>query len=131
MWERIPVGRPERHALGAWQHQDEGSLATVGFLWKNAGTIWGNTNRRYLDYVNALDCLTHNHVEWRPYDREEVINMNLSPMCNAGSDLWRNVCPLICFYVVEYHLPHRVKRQFGILQDFPPQPIDTGKDLHK
>jgi hypothetical protein len=22
-------------------------------------------------------------------------------------------CPLICFYAVEYHLPHRVARQFG------------------
>lgn len=40
----------------------------------------------------------------------EVQNMNLSTMCRADKDMWLVMCPFICFYAVEYHLPHRVAR---------------------
>jgi hypothetical protein len=33
--------------------------------------------------------------------------------------------PLICFYVVEYHLPHHVTRQFDRLQPCLPEDFST------
>ena len=39
--------------------------------------------------------------------------------------------PLIFYFVVELHLPHRVKRQFSRLQDFPPEAISTSQALHR
>jgi hypothetical protein len=52
-------------------------------------------------------------------------------MCTIDEDYWHNICPLICFYVVEYHLPHRVARQFGHLQNYPPDYYNTSHNLHE
>ena len=37
--------------------------------------------------------------------------------------------PLICFDIVEVHLPERVRRQYGLVQNIPP-PCDTEPELH-
>ena len=63
--------------------------------------------------------------------RDEVEDLQLSMICKADEGLWLMRCPLICFYAVEYHLPHRVARQFGREQPCPPQPISTSWELHK
>jgi hypothetical protein len=55
----------------------------------------------------------------------------VSNVCDSDSELYRVRCPLICFYAVEYHLPHRVARQFGARQRCPPSLVSTGVDLHK
>ncbi|XP_021315899.1 uncharacterized protein LOC110435007 isoform X1 [Sorghum bicolor] len=52
-------------------------------------------------------------------------------MCKMDEDLYLMRCPLICFYAVEWHLPHRVARQFGLKQQFPIEPFSTSIDLHK
>jgi hypothetical protein len=41
--------------------------------------------------------------------------MDLNCICKHDSDLWRGEVPLICYYVVEWHLPNGVSRQFGKL----------------
>ncbi|KAM3389634.1 hypothetical protein ACQJBY_011654 [Aegilops geniculata] len=52
-------------------------------------------------------------------------------MCTRDSHLWRIRCPLICIYVVEWHLPHRVAMQFGMRQHTPPEPASMGGlELH-
>ena len=40
----------------------EGLVATMAFLWKNILTVHDNPGRRYIDYSNALDCLTPSFV---------------------------------------------------------------------
>jgi hypothetical protein len=70
-------------------------------------------------------------VEWEPYNTEVVLAMPLNPMCRRDQDLSRMRCPLICFYAVEIHLPHRVARQFGLAQAFPSDEVSTSIDLHK
>jgi hypothetical protein len=55
----------------------------------------------------------------------------LSNMCGVDSDIYRMRCPLIYFYAVEWHLPHRVARQFGVGQLWPMDPHPIGVDLHK
>jgi hypothetical protein len=61
-----------------------------------------------LTYVELLGYL-------QPYESDEVEPMNLSPICKQDQELWRGQLPLICYYIVEWHLSSRVLRQFGKL----------------
>lgn len=65
---------------------------------------------------------------WQPY---EEVPFALSDLCGLDEDLYRMKCPLICFYAVEWHLPYRVSRQFGKLQEWPVPPHSTSYDLHQ
>jgi hypothetical protein len=49
--------------------------------------------------------------------------------CRIGQEVWRSVTPLICFQIVEWHLPNRALRQFGMQQDIS-QPVNTDVKLH-
>ena len=44
--------------------------------------------------------------------------------------MWLTISPLIFFYIVEWHRPDRVLRQFGLLQHIPEQ-CDTELGLHR
>jgi hypothetical protein len=39
--------------------------------------------------------------------------MDLNAMCKRDQDLSTTVLPLICYYIVEWHLSIRVRHQFG------------------
>ena len=69
-------------------------------------------------------------VTWLPYTRGEVVELELNPMCERDSTLWMTLSPLVFFHAVEYHLPHRVMRQFGKLQATPPMVFSTDLNLH-
>ena len=73
-------------------------------------------------------------MEWEPYgsgdDFPLVFDFQLNPMCTREKHLWLMRCPLICNWAVEFHLPHRVMRQFGLFQSHPPEWKDTDKQLH-
>ncbi|XP_035820935.1 serine/threonine-protein phosphatase 7 long form homolog [Zea mays] len=70
-------------------------------------------------------------VTWQPYLDPYFASIQLSSMCSIDENLYLMRCPLICFYAVEYHLPHRVARQFGLRQEFPVEPFSTSIELHK
>ena len=70
-------------------------------------------------------------VKWEPYAEEEVVDIQFSALCSIDEALYRKRCPLICFYAVEYHLPHRVARQFGMRQMWPVAQFSTSVALHK
>ncbi|CAN6303670.1 unnamed protein product [Urochloa humidicola] len=70
-------------------------------------------------------------VTWEPYKEQKVLDLQLSTMCYVDDDLCMMICPLICFYAVEYHLPLRVARQFGLKQEWLVPPFSTSVDLHK
>ena len=44
--------------------------------------------------------------------------------------MWRSTIPLICFWLVEFHLLDRVLRQFGLKQE-QPRDANTNRDLYK
>ena len=69
-------------------------------------------------------------VEWKPYDRQEVKDLNVPACVAQDEELWRSECPLILYYVVEYHQPNRVSKQFGKKQEFPIQPPPSQR-LHE
>ena len=90
IWQRFPVGRPYRGELEVlisvaislfvggtlndfwitiiflllqpWPHHDEESRPTVAYCWKNVGAVRGDPARRYMRYMDDLDCLTQNQV---------------------------------------------------------------------
>ena len=73
-------------------------------------------------------------VDWEPYGEFDHIGSampDLNPKCTEEADFWRMRCPLICMWLVEYHQPHRVMRQFGLYQECPPQWQDTDHALHR
>jgi hypothetical protein len=49
-------------------------------------------------------------VIWQPYETDGVQGMGLNAICRHDQDLWTVVLPLICYYIVEWHLPVRMVR---------------------
>lgn len=49
---------------------------------------------------------------WEPYMPETISQL-------PGRRIWRSVTYLICYNLVEPHMPHRVCRQFGLQQNIP------------
>ncbi|KAK4392808.1 Serine/threonine-protein phosphatase 7 long form [Sesamum angolense] len=45
--------------------------------------------------------------------------------------LWRSICPLIFYAIVEMHHPERVLRRFGMMQNISDQPDTRDMSLHK
>ncbi|KAK1649527.1 hypothetical protein QYE76_067332 [Lolium multiflorum] len=88
----------------------------------------------YRHYTEELDTLTAGQVDWEPYGTYYRIGAgmaDLNPKCLEEARFWRMRCPLICMWLVEYHQPHRVMRQFGLYQECPPQWQDTDHALHR
>ncbi|KAK1681211.1 hypothetical protein QYE76_042059 [Lolium multiflorum] len=88
----------------------------------------------YRHYTEELDTLTAEQVNWEPYGTYYHIGAgmaDLNPKCVEEARFWRMRCPLICMWLVEYHQPHRVMRQFGLYQECPPQWQDTDHTLHR
>jgi hypothetical protein len=57
--------------------------------------------------------------------------MALNAIFRCNQDLWMVIVPLICYYVVEWHLPIRVVRQFGGLQTIAVQHEPMSHSLHE
>ena len=74
-------------------------------------------------------------VEWEPYgsgsDFPLLYEFTLNPQCLKDKRFWLMRCPLICNWAVEFHLPQRVMRQFGLFQAHPPEYRYTDKQLHR
>ncbi|KAM0902127.1 hypothetical protein ACQ4PT_019507 [Festuca glaucescens] len=135
-WLRLPVGRPIEMCRNDWKdHRDPLRMPTAAYLWDNTEPFHGESEECYMRYTSQLDALTLEKVTWEPYGEPGSIGRHilfrLNPKCLEEAHLWRMNCPLICFYAVEYHLPDRVMRQFGLFQETPPPWKDTRKELHE
>ncbi|CAH9138829.1 unnamed protein product, partial [Cuscuta epithymum] len=65
-------------------------------------------------YRDALDRMSEDQITWMPY-RPDML-AELPPAGREQTHIWRARVPLICFDIVELHLPDRVMRQFGFEQ---------------
>ncbi|XP_021311829.1 serine/threonine-protein phosphatase 7 long form homolog [Sorghum bicolor] len=115
-----------RTAMGNPHHRP-----TFAHLWDQAKVAFSRTSRAYVQYANELDTLRPSMVNWEPYTANDALHLGVSSMCSEDEDLYLMICPLICFYAVEWHLPNRVARQFGLCQQWPVPPFDTSVELHK
>ncbi|KAL0311544.1 UNVERIFIED_CONTAM: protein MAINTENANCE OF MERISTEMS [Sesamum angustifolium] len=66
---------------------------------------------------------------WQPYDMES--NVIMAYVRDFNPQLWRSICPLIFYAIVEMHHSERVRRQFGMMQNIPDQPDTRDMSLHK
>jgi hypothetical protein len=70
-----------------------------------------------------------------PYESPEMIALQEShghdSMCFRDKTLCMAQCPLIFYYVVEYHLPSWVMQQFGLEQPVRPPCPSTSVELHR
>ena len=66
-------------------------------------------------------------MTWQPYT---TAKMDALPhICRSVHEIWRSHCSLVCFDIVELHLPDSVMRQFGLEQVIP-RACDTQPQLH-
>lgn len=135
-WLRLPVGRPIEMRRNDWNdHRDPLRFPTAAYIWDNTEPFHGESKECYMRYISQLDALTPEKVTWEPYGEPGSIARHIlfrvNPKCLEEAHLWRMTCPLICFYAVEYHLPDRVMRQFGLFQETPPPWKDTRIELHE
>jgi hypothetical protein len=127
LWDQVtvPHARMERAYK---EYTDELDRLMAYSASTNYYTYWFERNY-LLSYLTS--CLDTLQVTWEPYADEATLPFAVSNVCDSDSELYRVRCPLICFYAVEYHLPHRVALQFRVRQRCPPSPVSTGVDLHK
>uniref|UniRef100_A0A0D9VVN9 Aminotransferase-like plant mobile domain-containing protein n=1 Tax=Leersia perrieri TaxID=77586 RepID=A0A0D9VVN9_9ORYZ len=65
-----------------------------------------------------------------PYHSDEDSNISFNSLCLRRREVLVSRT-LICFWAVEYHLPHRVMRQLGKYQECPVEDIPMDVALHK
>ncbi|OAY78948.1 Serine/threonine-protein phosphatase [Ananas comosus] len=70
-----------------------------------------------IDVGFSENSIGDREITWRPYT-DAVLEV-LPAFCVQGSEVWRSLTTLICFHIVELHVPDRVLRQFGLLQHIP------------
>nr|POF10536.1 serine/threonine-protein phosphatase 7 long form like [Quercus suber] len=79
-------------------------------------------------YRNQISTTRPDQVKWEPHGNDLS---HLPPSFRTeGSNMWRSTIPLICFWLVEFHLSNRVLRQFGLKHE-QPRDANTNRDLHK
>nr|XP_020184708.1 protein MAIN-LIKE 1-like [Aegilops tauschii subsp. strangulata] len=124
-WERLPVGRPKSVKFNPWDEDGELRHPTWAYKWDVVSEMTNDVNLMYQKYIAKLDTITPEQVVWQPYGANDRLGYTeesaINPMCLRDRDLWLMRCPLICNWAVEFHLPHRVFRQFGLFQPHPPE----------
>lgn len=65
---------------------------------------------------------------WDPYPAMAYATLPEHSGMLVGT--WRSAVPLVCFDIVELHLPERVLRQYGMVQGIPPE-CNTDAHLHR
>ncbi|CAH9081713.1 unnamed protein product [Cuscuta epithymum] len=140
-WEYIHIGRPiivGYHGIDGQPLPDEPprllgphhvrGVDPLGRRWLYAGLSRMSSATGLGVYRDALDRMSEDQITWMPY-RPDML-AELPPAGREQTHIWRARVPLICFDIVELHLPDRVMRQFGFEQVIP-RPIDTYVELHK
>ncbi|KAL0292108.1 UNVERIFIED_CONTAM: Serine/threonine-protein phosphatase 7 long form [Sesamum angustifolium] len=134
-WSRIiplcpGLGAPRVH-MG--QHQIDNNRVLPGALY---GAMWNcehtftRTVRTTVRVIrDILDEMQYDQFIWQPYDMESNVIMAYAGDFNP--QLWRSICPLIFYAIVEMHHPERVLRQFGMMQNIPDQPDTRDMSLHR
>uniref|UniRef100_A0A8I7BFE6 Aminotransferase-like plant mobile domain-containing protein n=1 Tax=Hordeum vulgare subsp. vulgare TaxID=112509 RepID=A0A8I7BFE6_HORVV len=117
-WEHIQIGRPER-----LENKSLTSDQPLGCRWDVP--FKNRENVRSIDqefYRHGIDTIADCQITWDPY-KPSLID-GLPALCTLGSAVWRSRTPLICFQIVEMHVPDRVLLQFGMMQHIP-DPVEA------
>ncbi|KAK4409626.1 Serine/threonine-protein phosphatase 7 long form [Sesamum angolense] len=134
-WSRIiplcpGLGAPRVH-MGPHQIDNNRVLpgAPYGAMWNCEHTFTRTVRTTVRVIRDILDEMQYDQFIWQPYDMESNVIMAYAGDFNP--QLWRSICPLIFYAIVEMHHPERVLRQFGMMQNIPDQPDTRDMSLHK
>ncbi|KAL0371026.1 UNVERIFIED_CONTAM: protein MAINTENANCE OF MERISTEMS [Sesamum angustifolium] len=130
-WSRIiplcpGLGAPRVH-MGPHQIDNNRVLpgAPYGAMWNCEHTFTRTVRTTVRVIRDILDEMQYD----QPYDMES--NIIMAYVGDFNPQLWRSICPLIFYAIVEMHHPERVLRQFGMMQNIPDQPDTRDMSLHK
>ncbi|KAK4383683.1 hypothetical protein Sango_2753200 [Sesamum angolense] len=99
--------------------------APYGAMWNCEHTFTRTVRTTVRVIRDILDEMQYD----QPYDMES--NVIMAYAWDFNPQLWRSICPLIFYAIVEMHHPERVLRQFGMMQNIPDQPDTRDMSLHK
>ncbi|XP_047966005.1 serine/threonine-protein phosphatase 7 long form homolog [Salvia hispanica] len=100
-WERISSIRPT--LTSPPDHADYKPLASV---WTGPSSYTKAPQHCVELYRDQFSRMHANQFIWRPY-----VMRDLSAVCVEGRPIWASMTCLICWNMVEPHMPHRVLRQ--------------------
>ncbi|MED6187822.1 hypothetical protein PIB30_116749 [Stylosanthes scabra] len=87
---------------------------------------------RMLRWRYKLDTMGLDQFRWTPYDVPELQALSPDWLRSVHEiHTWRAVVPLVCFNFVEFHHVDRVKKQLGLDQEIPKDPVNVDKYLSK
>ncbi|KAL0370903.1 UNVERIFIED_CONTAM: Serine/threonine-protein phosphatase 7 long form [Sesamum angustifolium] len=103
--------------------------APYGAMWNCEHTFTRTVQTTVRVIRDILDEMQYDQFIWQPYDMESNVIMAYAGDFNP--QLWRSICALKFYAIVEIHHPERVLRQFGMMQNIPDQPDTRDMSLHK
>ncbi|KAL8096229.1 hypothetical protein AgCh_037258 [Apium graveolens] len=127
-WTRLPTLAPVPHGTSLDDPIRGNRLGPFGMRWCSHLSFVDTSLGILATHRLSLDGLAPSHFIWQSYMSE--ILASLPPSCVDDSSIWFYKGPLICFFIVEPHAPNRCLRQFGFIQDIPPND-SYSKELHK
>ncbi|KAL6894011.1 hypothetical protein ACP4OV_008109 [Aristida adscensionis] len=117
-WEHIQIGCPE-----LLENKVLSNDRPLGCRWN--APFKNRENIRSMDhefYRHGLDTISDCQITWDPYTPNQIAG--LPSICTIGSAVWLARTPLICFQIVEMHVPDRVMLQLGMMQHIP-DPVEA------
>ncbi|XP_042001842.1 serine/threonine-protein phosphatase 7 long form homolog [Salvia splendens] len=108
-WERIPIIRPQM------LNPTPVDYLPCAVAWTGRASYVKAPGHCIETFRDQFSTMHANQFIWRPY-----VNRNLADICVAGRPIWTSMTTLICWNMVEPHMPQRVLRQFGIVQPYIP-----------
>lgn len=125
-WSHLPVCQPvipNPHPRWGWP--DPERCPAYGAIWGSHQSY--EETGKGISYVRGqLQMLRNANIDWFPY-RLFYQHRYLSQLTLEQRPLWYYQGPVVCYWIVEFHYPDRVSRQFGLDAFIPEDPL-MGKD---
>ncbi|QHN83040.1 uncharacterized protein DS421_20g701130 [Arachis hypogaea] len=113
-WERLPFLAPVRS-------QPSFPLACSWIAWSSQ---FHGYKKWTISHIRQLiDDIPADGFVWNPYSHERMGNIVVPNEILQHRLMWSATVPLISFECIEWHASDRVKRQFGLQQEVPSQPM--------
>jgi Plant mobile domain len=118
-WTRFPIARPRSVGpVAPLGGEDLEARPPFAVRWQHNRTYEVSPAHSCLTYYrNEFESMLDEHVNWRPYD----YYLDLLPArVHSDQPYWLARVPMIHFWMISWHYPERVMRQFELFQTTPP-----------
>ena len=123
-WSRLPVGVPVPNESPEWGVPTSQDCHAFGKKWYENHEYKNQPHGKPVGIRlvrGQIQSMGDMQVNWTPY--QELYSAGRLPQTvEDDSSLWLYRGPLVCFWIVEFHYPDRVLRQFGYPSLIPADP---------